>query len=213
MKALLIITGILIGSTVKAGDMSCSDLKPLDMVKRFCITELKSTFEDMDYNLIRENSWGFKIDPSDRKWANQSHENTDRMVKTATYLLTLHNKKCNPKAPYTSAAGEACRIVKRIKSIVNSMMVAEKHDSKMKNPEYKESILAGKICVPFIEYEHYKNAIKKEHEKAKISGFVNATKLKRWGDRAYAEKADADRAIASYKKEYSKDFDLERCRK
>lgn len=197
--------------TANAAGRECSSEMLLlqDAIRGFCPDQVEEQLGDLELTAIKRASWVYDIDAADRKWLNTADDAPERFKKTTQALLDFHKEKCPEKGTYVGK--EPCRIVKHIQARIKNMAIAERNDIAMKNPVQREQIMAGRICGPLLKYRDLKGAIDEERERGKISGFVDAGKLKKWGDWAFGAKKEADRAIASYKSEFEKDFDEKRC--
>lgn len=101
---------------------------------------------------------------------------------------------------------EACLAQAHLKSEVERFEEILTRKAWRKTPEGQEDLLANEICDHYLNWKGNIKAMKEEHEKGKVSGFVNKVYLKEWGDEAYEDKKKMREHMAIYKIRFKKSF-------
>lgn len=118
----------------------------------------------------------------------------DSLVKITMALAEKNKGKC-------SNGNSNCEGLEHIKKELAGFENREKEEAAQKafykTSEGQKELEKQEFCWQKSEYERYMQLIKEENEKGQISGFVNASHLKEWGDKAYQVKKSM--GINSYK--------------
>ncbi|MCT4642490.1 MAG: hypothetical protein N4A33_09370 [Bacteriovoracaceae bacterium] len=81
-----------------------------------------------------------------------------------------------------------------------------------KTPAGIEQKEANSICYEKGWEQKYKKYIVEEKRRGKLSGFVNAIKLKKWGDYLYQHRVKLKQKMDRYQFKYKERFNIKRCR-
>lgn len=106
----------------------------------------------------------------------------------------------------------ACDTLENFKTAITSYDKRYRQYNHSKTPEGKEQIHANEICDLKNSKAKYQSLISEERAKGQISGYVNAVKLKQWGDKVYKLGKEMNKTAKTYKANYKAEFNYKRCK-
>ncbi len=128
------------------------------------------------------------------------YEMSDTKQLTLLAYIKIVAEACKKKSK------EACLALENLKREVLAFEENFQKKAWRKTPEGQEDLLANQICGHYLDWQANLKAMKEEHEKGKISGFVNKVDLKEWGDEAYEEQKEMKKKMAAYKVRFKETF-------
>jgi len=88
-----------------------------------------------------------------------------------------------------------------------------RHNKFLKTNKGKRWKDEQQICDHYRKSQYYKSLASEEKERGKVSGFVNATQMKKWGDYAYRYKKNFNKSKNSYEDKFNLKFKPSSCKK
>ena len=174
-------------------------------IRAGCVPVVKLLLEQMTQKDITEASKRFRMDVYGNIYGDEKKQTKVAEVGKA---LVEYNKKYCEQGNESSCEAKA-HVVSSIKEFIDEAEQYEYSNSK----EGQTKALESKICATVVGNANFKEKMKEEREKAKISGFIDKLKMKNWGDNLYLGEKLQKKYISEYKTITGKSFNLKKCEK
>lgn len=134
-----------------------------------------------------------------------SEDYQKQVGQTLNPILTSLKNKCKNKKK------TACEALSAFKKQLVEYDKQYRHHNFLKTPKGRQWAQKEDICEKYAKAQRYRKLINEERAKGKISGYVNASNLKRWGDLVYKYEKRSSQKKQEYKTRFKQPFNVKSC--
>lgn len=171
-------------------------------INSFCPGSIELLSKNMHPDQVAQSSMVFNMRKYETdKYILQKVENIGLTFKTL--------KKINDQ--FCTKTRNNCEASLHLKNEMKGTRQRSERDTFLASKAGKAHTLKNKICSELRSVQLNKQKIAEERDKGKVSGFVNASKLKKWGDAAFAATQSVKHKSKLFRSLAQQNFDLKMC--